>query len=85
MPIDILGAVPVVAVGVDDGNAFPSIMLPDPLHHHSLDIDIAEATIALYHLHRMVPWWTDEGEGMMHFLLHHQAGGLNGTSSRYPV
>ena len=80
MPVDILGAVAVMAIGIDNGNPLLAIMLPDPLDHYRLDIDIAEAAVPLNDLHRMVAGRADQGKGMLGLPLQYQPGGLDGPT-----
>ena len=54
VPVDVLGAVAVVAVGVDDGDALAAVVLADVFDHHRLDVDVAKAALPCT---TFMAWW----------------------------
>jgi hypothetical protein len=50
------------------------------LHHHGLDVDVAEAARAVDHLHGVMPGRTDHGKGAVAFALHDEVRGLHGSA-----
>ena len=71
VPIDILGAVAVMAVGVNNGNLFVTVVFPDKFYQNSFIVDVAEAPVTVDHLHGVVAGGTDQGKGFVNLLFHH--------------
>ena len=67
VPVDVLGAVAVVAVRVHDGDPFRAVTMPDVFNHDRFDVHIAEAAGAVDDEHRVVARRPDQGEGVVHF------------------
>ncbi len=80
VPIDILGAVAVVAVGINDCNPFAAVVLTDEFDHDCFVIDVAETPVAVDNLHRVMSGWPDHGKGFVDLLLHYQSGRLDGAA-----
>ena len=70
VPVDVLGAVPMVAVRIHDGDLFHPVDVPDVFDHDRFDIDVAESPVAVDHFHGVVSWRPNQGEGALHFLFH---------------
>ena len=65
VPVDVLGAVAVVAVRIHDGDPFGAVVLADVFDHDRFDVDIAEAAGAVDDEHRMVARRPDQGKGIV--------------------
>ena len=77
VPVDVLGAVAVMAVRVHHGHAQVAVVLADPLDHHGFDVDVAEAAAAVDRAHGVVSGGAHHGEGALPLLLHDQLGGAD--------
>ncbi len=82
---DILGAVAVVAVGIDDGDFPYPVVTADIFDHDRLDIDDAKAAVAKNRLHGVMTWRADDGEGLFRLLFHDCPGGAQGAAGRDQV
>ena len=80
VPVDVLGAVAMMAVGVHDGHAQGAVTLPQPFHHHRFDVDVAKPARAVDHLHGVVAGGPHQGKGALGFLFHDRAGGPDGPA-----
>jgi hypothetical protein len=55
VPVDILGAVAVMAIGVHDGHPVDAVGPAQVFDHDGFDVDIAEAAAAVHHPVGMMP------------------------------
>ncbi len=67
VPVNILGPVAVVTIGVDNGDFPDAVMLPDVFHHDGLDVDVAEPPGAVHDQHGVMARRPNEGEGVVDF------------------
>ena len=82
VPVDVLGAVAVVAVRVDDGDALVAVFAADVLDHDGLDVDVAEAAGPMDDAHGVVPRGPHQREGIVHLAGEHLLGRRDGASRR---
>ncbi len=80
VPVDVLGAVAVMAVGVHDGHAQRAEVFAQPFDHDGFDVDVAEPARAVDHLHGVVPGGADQGEGLVGLLLQDRPGRPDGPA-----
>ena len=85
MPVDVLGAVAVVAVRVDDGDSLVAVFAAEVLDHDGLDVDVAEAAGAVDDAHGVVPGGADEREGVVHLAREYLLGRRDGAACRDEV
>ena len=81
----ILGAVAVMAIGVDYSNFPHPVVTADVFNHNRFDIDDAKAAVAKDRLHGMVTGWTDDGKGLLRFFFHDCASSPKGTAGGYKM
>ena len=72
VPVDILGAVAVMAVRVDDGHPVHAVFAPQELDHDGLDVDVAEAARTVGDAHGMMSRWPHQGEALVDLSLQHR-------------
>ena len=70
VPVDILGAVTVVAVGVHDGYPLHTVSVAQVFDHDGLDVHIAESPGAVYHAAGMMAGRSHQGEAFVDLSLH---------------
>ncbi len=80
MPVDVLGAVTVMTVGIDNRNPFTAVMFADKFNHDRFIINITEAPVAVDDLHRVMPRRADHGKGFVDLSFHDQPGRFNRTT-----
>jgi len=64
VPEDLLGAVAVVHIGIDDGNPLVAVPGPKIIDQDRHVVDVAEAPVAVHHPHAVVAWRPDQGEAI---------------------
>ena len=62
VPVNVLSAVTVVAVGIHYRHAVNTVGLAQVLDHYSFDVDIAEASGPVHHSHGVMAGRTNQGE-----------------------
>ena len=62
VPVNVLSAVTVVAVGIHYRHAVNPVSLAQVLDHYSFDVDIAKASSPVHHPHRVMAGRTNQGE-----------------------
>ena len=71
VPVDVLGAVAVVAVGVDDGHLVHPVGPAQEFDHHGLDVDVAEAAGPMDDAHGMVARGAHQREALVDSFFQH--------------
>ena len=66
IPINILCAVPVMTIGINDGNFFYAIGMTDILNHDCFYVDVAEASRAVRHKHGVMSGRSHQRKGVVH-------------------
>ena len=80
VPVDVLGAVAVVAVGVHDGHLFYAVGLSEELDHDGFVVDVAKPPRAVHDLHGVVAGRAHQREPPFHAALHDRhADGLSAS------
>ena len=82
VPVDVLGAVPVMAVRVHHSHAQIAVVLADPFDHDGFNVHVAEAPAAVNRAHGVMSRRPDHGEGPVPFLAHDELRGADGSSGR---
>jgi hypothetical protein len=72
VPVDVLGAVAVMAVRVDDGHPVYAVFAPQELDHDGLDVDVAEAARTMGDAHGMMSRWAHQREALVDLSLQHR-------------
>ena len=85
VPVDVLRAVAVVAVRVDDGDPLVAVLAPEVLDHDGLDVDVAEAAGPVDDAHGVVPRRPDQREGLVDLACEHLLGRRDGAAGRDQV
>ncbi len=62
VPVNVLGAVTMVAVGIHYRHAIYAVSLAQVFDHDGFDIDVAEASSPVYHPHRMMAGRTNQSK-----------------------
>ena len=71
VPVDVLSAVSVMAVGIHYRHAVNSVRLAQVFDHHGFDVDIAEASSPVHHPHGMMAGRTNQGETALDIFFEH--------------
>ena len=66
IPVNILGAVAVMTIRIDNGNSFDAEFMTDIFDHHGFNVDIAEAACAVGDQHGMMAGRTHQGKGIVY-------------------
>ena len=65
VPVNVLGAVAVVAVGIHDGHPVDAVGLAQIFDHDGFDVDVAKAAGAVDHPHGVVARRADQGKAAL--------------------
>jgi hypothetical protein len=82
---NVLGAVAVMYVRIDDRHPPQAVVAPQVLDHHRLDVDRAEAPRPVDHPHRVMAWRPHQGERPRHLAPQHRLGGRYRPAGRHQV
>ena len=63
-----------MAIGIDDGDAFDSVFVADVLDHDRFHVQGTETTAAMDDAHGMVSAWTNQSESVIHLTVQHLVG-----------
>ena len=82
MPVDVVGAVSVVAVRIHNGHPFYAVFLAQVFHHDGLHVDMAESPSAVGNTHGMVARGSYQGKTAVDLFVHDGPGnGLGATGA----
>src|SRR5664280_3135815 len=66
IPINVLCAVSVMTIGINDGNSFYTVGMTDVLNHHCFYVDITETARPVRNEHGVMSGWTHQRKGVVH-------------------
>jgi len=66
--VDLLGAIAVMDVGIDNGNPPNPVFAPQVFDHDRLVVNIAEAAVAVSHGHGVMPRRADNGKTVFYLV-----------------
>ncbi len=70
VPVNILGPVAMMAIGVHNGNFIDRVSLPEIFNHDGFDIDIAKSACSVDNAHGMMAGWSHQRKAALNLFVH---------------